>query len=177
MLRLDADDLAQTAERILQVDKMRLVSDAFKLPDWLRLLVETRLTAYRAATRDLRTASGSRSNQSERSVCAMGTSSSVVCRTSVSQRTRSLRHFRAMDLPAAKSVSFRKKSALLSWHASRLMFRLLSSPSPHATLRIFSTRYARSWIFWRRQSPARGLECAQLPRKFGAMPSKTSAAP
>ena len=65
MLKLNADDLAQTAERILQVDKQRLMSDLFKLPDWLRLLVETRLMAYRMATREHSTASGSRSNQSE----------------------------------------------------------------------------------------------------------------
>ena len=67
MSRVDGDDLAQTAERILSVDAKRGKNEDFKLPEKLQQLVDTRLIAYRAAEQNLSTIKGMRSGHSVQS--------------------------------------------------------------------------------------------------------------
>ncbi len=61
MSRSDADELAQTAERILTVDAKRVGGDAFLLSPELRGLLTARLSAFRDKHQSLSMKSGSRS--------------------------------------------------------------------------------------------------------------------
>lgn len=62
---IDADTIAQMAERILTVDTQRAITDPFRLTPTLRQLVERRLCVYRAATQRQQSVSGIRSNSSQ----------------------------------------------------------------------------------------------------------------
>lgn len=64
---VDANDVAQIAERVLSIDRTRTSDDSFKLTLTLHQLVETRLTAYNNAVQQLSVASGTRSSNSQQS--------------------------------------------------------------------------------------------------------------
>lgn len=62
---IDADTIAQMAERILTVDTQRAITDPFRLTPALRQLVERRLCSYRAATQRQQSVSGIRYSSSQ----------------------------------------------------------------------------------------------------------------
>jgi hypothetical protein len=100
MSRMDGDDLAQTAERILAVDAKRIGNDPFLLPVELRTLLQTRLSNYREEAQNHSTASGMRSGHSAESKEAI-----TALRERVRDGYRFLDALPTFQIPASQKLS------------------------------------------------------------------------
>ena len=105
MAKLVAEDIAQTAERILEVDRLRAKDDSFLLTVMLHALVEDRLGIFRDAYMQQKSASGQRMGNSE------------LANQSIGRLTERLREgYRFLSaLPAFRVPSDKKLSAMHSY--------------------------------------------------------------